>query len=86
MYCYVFNCMLCIACQIQSIFYLFYPQTNTKLSDGEAFSYTLKQPLGVCGLILPWNVPIIAFATKVTTALAAGEFFLKIIIVIYFLP
>ncbi|CAK1545857.1 unnamed protein product [Leptosia nina] len=40
--------------------------------DGDIFSYTLKQPLGVCGLILPWNVPILMFLNKVTTALAAG--------------
>ncbi|XP_026321908.1 retinal dehydrogenase 1-like isoform X2 [Hyposmocoma kahamanoa] len=40
--------------------------------DGEAFSYTLKQPVGVCGLILPWNGPIPIFINKVVTALAAG--------------
>ncbi|XP_022825307.1 retinal dehydrogenase 1-like [Spodoptera litura] len=41
-------------------------------SDGEVFSYTLRQPIGVCGLILPWNGPIFIFVSKVTTALAAG--------------
>ncbi|CAF4814888.1 unnamed protein product [Pieris macdunnoughi] len=40
--------------------------------DGDLFSYTLKQPVGVCGLILPWNVPILMFINKVVTALAAG--------------
>ncbi|KAI8424180.1 hypothetical protein MSG28_002766 [Choristoneura fumiferana] len=47
-------------------------QGDTIPADGEVFSYTLKQPVGVCGLILPWNVPILMFAAKVTTALAAG--------------
>ncbi|XP_045514930.1 aldehyde dehydrogenase 1A1-like [Pieris brassicae] len=40
--------------------------------DGDTFSYTLKQPVGVCALILPWNVPILMFVNKVATALAAG--------------
>ncbi|XP_013200200.1 aldehyde dehydrogenase 1A1 [Amyelois transitella] len=47
-------------------------QGDTIPVDGEAFSYTLKQPIGVCGLILPWNGPIPLFSNKVTTALAAG--------------
>ncbi|GBP23973.1 Retinal dehydrogenase 1 [Eumeta japonica] len=41
-------------------------------SDFEGLSYTLKQPVGVCGLILPWNAPILMFVNKVATALAAG--------------
>ncbi|CAH0702856.1 unnamed protein product [Spodoptera exigua] len=41
-------------------------------SDGEVFSYTLRQPVGVCALILPWNAPIAMFLSKVCTALAAG--------------
>ncbi|XP_041970604.1 retinal dehydrogenase 1-like [Aricia agestis] len=44
----------------------------TTSADGEVFSYTLKQPVGVCGLILPWNGPIFIFLAKVVTALAAG--------------
>ncbi|XP_045766087.1 aldehyde dehydrogenase 1A1-like [Maniola jurtina] len=47
-------------------------QGNTVPCDGDVFSYTLKQPVGVCGLILPWNVPVLMFISKVTTALAAG--------------
>ncbi|KAJ8733362.1 hypothetical protein PYW08_001660 [Mythimna loreyi] len=45
---------------------------DTIAADGEVFSYTLRQPVGVCGLILPWNGPIFIFASKVCTALAAG--------------
>ncbi|CAH2071546.1 unnamed protein product, partial [Iphiclides podalirius] len=47
-------------------------QGDTIPLSGEVFSYTLKQPVGVCGLILPWNVPILMFISKVVTALAAG--------------
>ncbi|KOB74817.1 Aldehyde dehydrogenase, partial [Operophtera brumata] len=42
------------------------------IANGEVFTYTLKQPVGVCGLILPWNGPILMFLSKVCTALAAG--------------
>ncbi|KOB69791.1 Aldehyde dehydrogenase, partial [Operophtera brumata] len=42
------------------------------IANGEVFTYTLKQPVGVCGLILPWNSPIPMFLRKVCTALAAG--------------
>lgn len=45
--------------------------------DGELFTYTLKQPVGVAGLILPWNGPIFIFIAKVCTALAAGNFILR---------
>ncbi|CAD0197099.1 unnamed protein product [Chrysodeixis includens] len=47
-------------------------QGSTIPADGEIFSYTLKQPVGVCGLILPWNVPALMYINKVCTALAAG--------------
>ncbi|CAH0725253.1 unnamed protein product, partial [Brenthis ino] len=45
---------------------------NTFSAGSDAFTYTLKQPVGVCALILPWNVPILMFISKVTAALAAG--------------
>jgi acyl-CoA reductase-like NAD-dependent aldehyde dehydrogenase len=37
------------------------------------FDYTVKEPVGVCGLIVPWNNPIDLFARKVAPALAAGN-------------
>lgn len=52
----------------------FLPVSNGNyFTDGDVFTYTLKQPMGVCGLILPWNSPISNFVTKVTIALAAGK-------------
>ncbi|KAJ2952253.1 hypothetical protein O0L34_g4530 [Tuta absoluta] len=47
-------------------------QGDTCPADGDIFAYTLKQPVGVCGLILPWNGPIPMFVNKICTALAAG--------------
>nr|CAB3470750.1 unnamed protein product [Digitaria exilis] len=35
-------------------------------------AYTLREPLGVAGLIIPWNFPTTMFAIKVAPALAAG--------------
>ena len=35
--------------------------------------YTLREPLGVCGLITPWNFPIAIPAWKVAPALAFGN-------------
>lgn len=37
-----------------------------------AVSLTLKEPIGVCGLIIPWNYPLLMAAWKLAPALAAG--------------
>ena len=39
---------------------------------GEMHGYTLKQPVGVCALITPWNFPLSLAAIKIAPALAAG--------------
>jgi acyl-CoA reductase-like NAD-dependent aldehyde dehydrogenase len=36
-------------------------------------SYTVKQPLGIVGIILPWNAPTIMFVARVAIALACGN-------------
>ncbi len=36
------------------------------------FNYTLKDPVGVCGQIIPWNYPLMMAAWKIAPALAAG--------------
>jgi len=36
------------------------------------FAYTLRQPVGVCGQIIPWNYPLMMAAWKLAPALAAG--------------
>ncbi|GBP79055.1 Aldehyde dehydrogenase X, mitochondrial [Eumeta japonica] len=45
---------------------------NTIPADGEVLSFTLKEPVGVCGQILPWNYPIPMISWKIAPALAAG--------------
>lgn len=40
---------------------------------GQMFNYTLRQPLGVCGQIIPWNFPLLMAAWKLAPALAAGN-------------
>ena len=37
-----------------------------------AFVYTLREPVGVCGQIIPWNFPLLMAAWKIAPALAAG--------------
>ncbi|KOB77219.1 Mitochondrial aldehyde dehydrogenase, partial [Operophtera brumata] len=45
---------------------------NTIPADGEVLSFTLKEPVGVCGQIIPWNYPIPMMSWKIAPALAAG--------------
>ena len=35
--------------------------------------FTLREPVGVCGLIVPWNFPILMASWKLAPALAAGN-------------
>jgi aldehyde dehydrogenase (NAD+) len=39
---------------------------------GEIFSYTLKEPVGVVGAIIPWNGPLAATIWKIGPVLATG--------------
>ncbi|MFI2477692.1 aldehyde dehydrogenase family protein [Nocardia xishanensis] len=36
-------------------------------------AYTLREPVGVCGQIVPWNFPLLMTAWKIAPALAAGN-------------
>ncbi|HEX8179102.1 MAG TPA: aldehyde dehydrogenase family protein [Pyrinomonadaceae bacterium] len=40
---------------------------------GPFFNYTLREPVGVCGQIIPWNFPLLMAAWKIAPALAAGN-------------
>jgi betaine-aldehyde dehydrogenase len=42
---------------------------------GGAFSRVVYEPVGVCGLITPWNYPLLQASWKVAPALAAGNTF-----------
>lgn len=43
------------------------PRSGVKI-----LNYTVREPVGVCGLIVPWNYPMSMAAWKVAPALAAG--------------
>src|SRR5579862_2788837 len=38
-----------------------------------AFTYTLREPVGVVGLIIPWNFPLLLASWKLGPALACGN-------------
>ncbi|MBW2424658.1 MAG: aldehyde dehydrogenase family protein, partial [Deltaproteobacteria bacterium] len=48
-------------------------QGETIAVGSESFNYTLHEPLGVVGAILPWNAPLSLLAAKVGAILAAGN-------------
>jgi acyl-CoA reductase-like NAD-dependent aldehyde dehydrogenase len=39
----------------------------------QVLSYTLREPLGVVGAIIPWNAPVLLGALKIAPALCAGN-------------
>jgi aldehyde dehydrogenase (NAD+) len=41
--------------------------------DGPFLNYTLREPVGVCALIVPWNFPLLLAAWKIAPALAMGN-------------
>lgn len=41
-------------------------------APGDYLAYTLREPLGVAGLITPWNVPFVMACNKLAVALTAG--------------
>jgi acyl-CoA reductase-like NAD-dependent aldehyde dehydrogenase len=48
-----------------------YGETNP--SEPSMFNYTLREPVGVCGQIIPWNFPLSMASWKVAPALACGN-------------
>ncbi|MDP7530647.1 MAG: aldehyde dehydrogenase family protein [Candidatus Scalindua sp.] len=40
---------------------------------GEFFNYTLREPVGVVGQIIPWNFPLLMAAWKIAPAIACGN-------------
>ena len=47
-------------------------ETNA-LSFPATLNYTLREPVGVCGLIIPWNFPLMIAAWKLAPALACAN-------------
>jgi len=48
-------------------------QGKTIPVNGENFVYTLHEPVGVVGAIIPWNFPLLMWAWKVGPCLACGN-------------
>jgi acyl-CoA reductase-like NAD-dependent aldehyde dehydrogenase len=48
-------------------------QGETVPVRGKVFNYTLREPVGVVGAIIPWNFPLLMAAWKVAPALACGN-------------
>lgn len=46
---------------------------NTIPTSHKKFAYTLRQPIGVCGQIIPWNFPLAMAVWKLGPALACGN-------------
>ncbi|KAH8892190.1 aldehyde dehydrogenase [Thozetella sp. PMI_491] len=46
---------------------------ESSLNTAQTLNISVRQPYGVCGLIIPWNVPLIMFAFKVAPALICGN-------------
>ena len=47
--------------------------SEAHVTDSAALNYTLRQPLGVVGLISPWNLPLYLLSWKTAPAIAAGN-------------
>ena len=46
---------------------------ETSTPDGQMLNYVTRKPLGVVGVISPWNLPLLLFTWKVAPALAMGN-------------
>jgi phenylacetaldehyde dehydrogenase len=46
--------------------------TDMSTPTAKFHAFTLRDPIGVCGFILPWNVPVMLTVNKLAPALAAG--------------
>ena len=46
---------------------------TTSFNIPGACAYTRREPIGVCGQIIPWNGPLIMFIWKIAPALACGN-------------
>ncbi|HVR40740.1 MAG TPA: aldehyde dehydrogenase [Thermoanaerobaculia bacterium] len=47
--------------------------SEAHVTDAAALNYTLRHPLGVAGLISPWNLPLYLLSWKIAPAIASGN-------------
>jgi acyl-CoA reductase-like NAD-dependent aldehyde dehydrogenase len=48
-------------------------QGDTVEVGGASFNFTRREPIGVVGIVIPWNAPLSVLSAKVGAALAAGN-------------
>lgn len=46
---------------------------KTHNQSSELFSLSVREPVGVCGIIVPWNYPLLTASSYIAAALAAGN-------------
>jgi len=52
---------------------ILHQDSRAHVTDSVALNYTLRQPVGVAGLISPWNLPLYLLSWKIAPALASGN-------------
>jgi aminomuconate-semialdehyde/2-hydroxymuconate-6-semialdehyde dehydrogenase len=52
---------------------ILHQSSEAHVTDTTALNYTLRQPLGVAGLISPWNLPLYLLSWKIAPAIASGN-------------
>jgi aminomuconate-semialdehyde/2-hydroxymuconate-6-semialdehyde dehydrogenase len=52
---------------------ILHASSEAHMTDATALNYTLRQPLGVVGLISPWNLPLYLLSWKIAPAIASGN-------------
>jgi aminomuconate-semialdehyde/2-hydroxymuconate-6-semialdehyde dehydrogenase len=52
---------------------ILHQSSEAHLTDRAALNYTLRHPLGVVGLISPWNLPLYLLSWKIAPAIASGN-------------
>jgi aminomuconate-semialdehyde/2-hydroxymuconate-6-semialdehyde dehydrogenase len=52
---------------------ILHTESEAHVTDNVAFNYTLRLPLGVVGLISPWNLPLYLLTWKIAPAIACGN-------------
>lgn len=52
---------------------ILHEESRAFATDARALNYTLRQPIGVAGLISPWNLPLYLLSWKIAPAIAAGN-------------
>ena len=52
---------------------ILHQSSEAHVTDAAALNYTLRHPVGVAGLISPWNLPLYLLSWKIAPALASGN-------------